>query len=40
MAISLGFGVMFATAITLIFVPSGILILDDLSKLFKGGKDE
>ncbi|PID27230.1 MAG: acriflavin resistance protein [Candidatus Cloacimonadota bacterium] len=35
MAISLGFGIIFATAITLIFVPAGILILDDIHNLFK-----
>jgi multidrug efflux pump subunit AcrB len=32
MAISLGFGVLFATLITLLLIPSGYLILDDLLK--------
>jgi len=32
MAISLAFGVIFATAITLVIVPSGYLILDDLTR--------
>jgi len=32
MAISLAFGVLFATAITLVIVPSGYLILDDLTR--------
>ncbi len=35
MAISLGFGVLFATFITLIFVPSAYLILEDIKKFFK-----
>ena len=39
MAISLGFGILFATAICLIFVPSLYLILYDIKKLF-GLKDE
>lgn len=34
MAISLGFGVLFATAITLILVPSLYLILEDIHDLF------
>ena len=33
MAISLGFGVMFATGITLIFIPSGMMFLEDLKKI-------
>jgi hypothetical protein len=33
MAVSLAFGVMFATLVTLMLVPSGYLILDDLAKL-------
>ncbi len=35
MAISLGFGVLFATFITLLFVPAAYLILEDLKKLIK-----
>ena len=34
MAISLGFGVLFATVITLLLVPCGYLILEDLKNLF------
>jgi multidrug efflux pump subunit AcrB len=34
MAISLGFGVLFATLITLLLVPCGYMILDDLHNLF------
>ncbi len=34
MAISLGFGVLFATAITLILIPALYLIIEDLKKLF------
>ena len=33
MAVSLAFGVMFATVVTLLVVPSGYLILDDFAKL-------
>jgi multidrug efflux pump subunit AcrB len=33
MAISLGFGVLFATVITLILIPSGYVIMDDLHRL-------
>ncbi len=36
MAISLGFGILFATAITLILVPCSYMILDDIKNLFKG----
>jgi hypothetical protein len=40
MAISLGFGVLFATAISLAIVPCGYLILEDiryvLSRLYRG----
>ena len=36
MAISLGFGILFATAITLLLVPTLYLILDDFQILFKG----
>ena len=34
MAISLGFGILFATVITLVIVPSVYLIVDDIRKLF------
>ena len=34
MAISLGYGIVFATVITLIIVPSVYLIIDDIRKLF------
>ena len=34
MAISLGFGVMFATLITLILIPSGYMVLEDFYRLF------
>jgi multidrug efflux pump subunit AcrB len=37
MALSLGFGILFATFITLILVPSLYLILEDLKALFIGG---
>ena len=39
MAVSLGFGILFATAITLILVPSIYLILDDVINLFRGNRD-
>lgn len=35
MAVSLSFGVLFATVVTLLVVPSGYMILDDLAKLFQ-----
>jgi multidrug efflux pump subunit AcrB len=35
MAISLGFGILFATLITLLLVPSLYLILEDLLRPFK-----
>ncbi|ACL03145.1 acriflavin resistance protein [Desulfatibacillum aliphaticivorans] len=35
MAVSLGFGVLFATGITLLLVPSGYVILDDIQRFFK-----
>ena len=35
MAISLGFGILFATGITLLIIPSLMLILDDIHNLFK-----
>ena len=34
MAVSLGYGVLFATVITLILIPCGYMILDDLQNLF------
>ncbi len=37
MAVSLGFGILFATAITLILVPSLYVILEDVRNLFTGG---
>ena len=37
MAISLGYGILFATIITLIIVPSVYLIVEDFRKLFRGG---
>ena len=42
MAISLGFGIVFATTITLIFVPSAVLIVNDIRNLLKDeeSKDE
>jgi multidrug efflux pump subunit AcrB len=40
MAISLGFGILFATFITLILVPSLYLILEDLKALFVGEEVE
>ncbi len=38
MAISLGFGVLFATGITLLLVPCGYVILEDLHNLLRGQK--
>ena len=35
MAISLGFGILFATGITLLIIPSLMLILDDIHNIFK-----
>jgi len=35
MAISLGFGILFATVITLILVPTNIMIADDIEQFFK-----
>jgi multidrug efflux pump subunit AcrB len=40
MAVSLGFGVLFATAISLVMVPVGYLILEDLRALFSSGPGE
>ena len=38
MAISLAFGILFATVITLLLVPALYLILNDLKSVFKGRK--
>ena len=38
MALSLGFGILFATAITLILIPSLTMILEDVGKLVRGDK--
>jgi multidrug efflux pump subunit AcrB len=35
MAISLGFGILFATAVTLVLVPANILIVEDIRQFFK-----
>ena len=40
MGVSLGFGVIFATVITLILVPSMYLILEDIRNFFLGPKDK
>jgi multidrug efflux pump subunit AcrB len=40
MAISLGFGILFATGITLLLIPSMTLILEDIENLFKGKSDD
>jgi multidrug efflux pump subunit AcrB len=40
MAVSLSFGVLFATIVTLLVVPSGYLILDDLGSLLRRSKDK
>ena len=40
MGISLGFGVIFATVITLILVPSMYLILEDIRTFFLGPEDK
>jgi len=39
MAISLAFGVIFSTFITLILVPAGYIIMDDLKGLFSAQHD-
>lgn len=39
MAISLGFGILFATAITLVLVPTNVLIVDDLRQFFRRRRD-
>jgi Cu/Ag efflux pump CusA len=35
MAVSLGFGILFATAITLLLIPTAYLALEDLKGLFR-----
>jgi len=35
MAISLGFGILFATLITLVLIPTNIMIADDIGRFFK-----
>ena len=40
MGVSLGFGVIFATFITLILVPSMYLILEDVRTFFFGPEDK
>ena len=39
MAVSLGFGVLFATLITLILVPTAYMILDDVGRTDAGGSE-
>ena len=39
MAVSLGFGILFATAITLILLPSVYLVLEDIRRPFSRSKD-
>ncbi len=39
MAISLGFGILFATAITLILIPTNIMIADDVARFFRRRMD-
>ena len=36
MAISLGFGVLFGTLVTLLLIPCGYLILDDFHRFISG----
>jgi Cu/Ag efflux pump CusA len=40
MAISLAFGILFATVITLLLVPSLYLVLDDIKSVFKGKRQK
>ncbi len=39
MAVSLGFGILFATVITLYLIPGAYLVSEDLGKILKRGKD-
>jgi hypothetical protein len=40
MAISLGFGVLFGTFVTLLLIPCGFMILDDIANLLGGRRGE
>jgi hypothetical protein len=40
MAISLGFGVLFGTLVTLLLIPCGYMILDDLQRVVSGKRTE
>ena len=40
MAISLGFGVLFGTIVTLLLIPSGYMILEDLHRLFRSTRGD
>jgi multidrug efflux pump subunit AcrB len=40
MAVSLGFGVLFATGVTLILIPCGYMILEDIHNIFKALKSK
>jgi hypothetical protein len=40
MAISLGFGVLFGTLVTLLLIPCGYMILDDIFNLWGGRRGE
>jgi multidrug efflux pump subunit AcrB len=40
MAISLGFGILFATGITLVLIPSLTLILEDVGRMVRGAEPE
>jgi Cu/Ag efflux pump CusA len=40
MAISLAFGILFATVITLLLVPSLYLVLDDIKSVFRGKRQK
>ncbi|RUO22632.1 acriflavin resistance protein [Aliidiomarina iranensis] len=40
MAISLAFGILFATVITLLLIPCLYMVLDDIKRLFGGGHDK
>jgi hypothetical protein len=40
MAISLGFGVLFGTVVTLLLIPSGYMILEDVFNILGGRRTE
>jgi multidrug efflux pump subunit AcrB len=40
MAVSLGFGVLFATGITLLLIPCGYMILDDIHRLLAAVREK